>query len=70
MPSGSYSVRVRLDPVGETNVLAVVLKTTIVSNAIKGSLKGGNMVFMGTGFPSTWPSKLTTLTITRDNIPL
>ena len=56
--SGIYSVRVRSDPVGESNSLIVTVSFKF--NALtptQYSINGGKVTLTGTGFPETWPNK-------------
>lgn len=59
--AGYYTVRVRLDPVGDTNSLELTVKAAVSSTAISSSIKGGIVTINGQGLPTEWPSKLFTL---------
>lgn len=70
VPAGAYLVRARLDPLGETNSLALNLKTFLTSSTLGGSTKGGAIFVNGFGLPSEWPSRLWTLTVTVNSLPV
>lgn len=68
--AGAYLVRVRLDPVGETNSLPLTITSVISTNSITGSVNGGSIVLQGFGFPTAWPAQLWTLLMTISNVPV
>lgn len=70
VPSGSYLVRVRLDPVGETNSIALVLRASLNSTSLTGSTKGTSVILAGYGLPTQWPSNLYSLVLTQNSIPI
>lgn len=65
LQAGFYEVRVRMDPIGETNSLSINVTTTITSSTSTGSVKGGKLTIIGKGLPSEWPSKLFTIKMTN-----
>lgn len=58
LQGGYYNVRVRLDPIGETNSLELNMQTSVAATALTGSVKGGRAIITGTGLPAAWPSKM------------
>lgn len=56
--AGFYSVKVRLDPAGETNSLDVTVRGSVSNTVISSSVKGGKITINGQGLPSEWPSKM------------
>lgn len=39
--AGTYKVRARLDPIGETNSYAINIQSSLALNSIQGSVMGG-----------------------------
>lgn len=46
------------------------MKASLNATAIDGSISGGAIILKGYGLPETWPSKLFTLTVTFNSIPI
>ena len=53
---GDYTVRVRLDPEGESNGLELTLQTNFVPMTYQSSVNGGSIVLTGKGLPTSWPA--------------
>jgi hypothetical protein len=62
--SGKYNVKVRIDPVGETNSYLLVITAQITAtNPPTISTNGAKVVISGTGLPNGWPNANYELTI-------
>lgn len=56
--AGMYAVRVRTDPLGESNSTNLNINLNINSVSVSGlSTFGGNIRILGSGFPETWPNQ-------------
>lgn len=55
--SGSYNVKVRIDPIGETNGLLLTIQASITGVSPSSlSTNGGKVTISGRGLPSAWPN--------------
>lgn len=52
LQAGFYEVKVRMDPIGETNSISINVTTTISSSTSNISVKGGKLTINGQGLPS------------------
>ena len=66
--AGFYKIRVRLDPIGETNSLSIVVKSQFNPTSYSGSTEGGFISILGTGLPNSWPAKLFTLSLKKNGL--
>lgn len=50
--AGYYKVKVRLDPVGDTNAIEVIVKGAVYATSMSASIKGGKIAVSGLGLPT------------------
>lgn len=68
LETGSYNVKARLDPVGETNAFLLTITPAINAKTPSTfSTNGGRVVLSGYGLPNGWPNINYALKITQNN---
>jgi hypothetical protein len=67
--SGQYDVKVRIDPIGETNSYLLVINAAITAKSPSTiSVNGGRFVITGSGLPNGWPNINFALTVTQNKV--
>lgn len=67
--SGEYNVKVRVDPVGQSNAYLLVVNGAIVTKSPAViSTAGGKYTISGSGLPNGWPNANYALTLTQNKV--
>ena len=67
--AGFYDVKVRADPIGETNSYILVVYAQIIAKTPASiSTQGGKFTITGTGLPETWPNPYWILTYSKNKV--
>lgn len=67
--AGFYDVKVRADPIGESNSYLLVINAQITAKSPASlSTQGGKFTITGTGLPETWPNPYWILTYSKNKL--